>query len=72
MLCNSPEHAIDFAVAMDHGAVDDEAKDKVGKAAGRENCDNFMGLASIGEQRMLSEKGIFIESSLINSPASAK
>ncbi len=29
MLCDSPEHAIDFAVAIDHGAVDDEAKDGV-------------------------------------------
>lgn len=58
MLCDSPEHAVAFAVAIDHGAVDDEAKDQIGRAAGREVCDKFMGLASIGEQRTLSEKGI--------------
>jgi len=58
MLCDSPEPAVAFARAFDAGAVEDEAKDKVGKATGREVCDKFMGLASIGEVRTRRENGV--------------
>ena len=58
MLCDSPEHAIAYALAIDNGAVDDEAKDIVGKAAGREVCDKYIGLASPSEQRTVLQKGI--------------
>ncbi|QAY96424.1 hypothetical protein CWB41_12350 [Methylovirgula ligni] len=58
MLCDTPEHAVAFVVAINQGDVDDEAKDKVGKAAGREVCDKFMGLASTGEEQTLLKEGI--------------
>jgi hypothetical protein len=58
MLCDSPEHAVAYAVALDDVEVEDMAKDVVGKAAGREVCDKFIGQASPGEQRTLLEKGI--------------
>ncbi len=58
MLCDTPEHAIAYAVAINKGAADDEAKDIVGRAAGIEVCDKFMGLASAGEEKTLSEKGV--------------
>ncbi len=58
ILCNSPEHAVAFAIAMDGGAAEEEAKDKVGRSAGVEVCDRFFGLASIDEQRTLHEKGL--------------
>jgi hypothetical protein len=58
MLCDTPEHAVAFAVAINHGDVDEEAKDKVGRSAGREVCDKFMGLASVDEERTLMKDGI--------------
>lgn len=58
MLCDTPEHAVAFALTINQGDVDDEAKDKVGKAAGREVCDKFMGLASTGEEQTLLKEGV--------------
>ena len=58
MLCDSPQHAIDYAVAINNGDVEEEAQNAVGKAAGREACDKYIGLASIDEQRAMSQKGI--------------
>jgi hypothetical protein len=58
MLCDSPEHAVAYAVALDSVEAEDMAKNIVGKAAGREVCDKFIGQASPGEQRTLLEKGI--------------
>jgi hypothetical protein len=58
ILCDSPEHAVAFAVAMDGGAAEEEAKDKVGRSAGMEVCDRFFGLATVDEERTLHEKGV--------------
>lgn len=58
MLCDTPEHAIAYAVAIDRGAADDEAKDIVGRSAGSEVCDKFIGLATVDEERTLREKGV--------------
>jgi hypothetical protein len=58
ILCDSPEHAVDYAVAVDSGAAEEEAKDKVGRSAGMEVCDRFFGLATIDEERTLHEKGV--------------
>lgn len=58
MLCDTPDHAVAFAIAMDGGAAEDEAKDKVGRSAGVEACDKFIGLATIDEERTLHEKGV--------------
>ncbi len=53
-----PEHAVAFAIDIDNGAAEEEAKDKVGRSAGKEVCDRFFGLATIDEQRTLHKKGI--------------
>jgi hypothetical protein len=58
MLCDSPEHAVAYAIALDNGEVEDMAKNIVGKAAGREVCDKFIGQAAPGEQRTIQENGI--------------
>jgi hypothetical protein len=58
MLCDTPERAIAYAMALDGGAAEDEAKDALGRAAGLEVCDKFMGLATVSEQRTLQEKGV--------------
>ncbi len=58
ILCDSPEHAVAYAVAMDGGAAEEEAKDKVGRSAGMEVCDRFFGLATVDEERTLHEKGV--------------
>ncbi len=58
ILCDSPEHAVAFAMDMGAGAAEEEAKDKVGRSAGMEVCDRFFGLATIDEQRTLHEKGV--------------
>ncbi len=58
ILCDTPEHAVAYAIAMDGGAAEEEAKDKVGRSAGKEVCDRFFGLATVDEERTLHEKGI--------------
>lgn len=58
MLCDTPERAIAYAAALNRGVADDEAKDTLGRSAGMEVCDKFMGLATVGEERTLKEKGI--------------
>lgn len=58
MLCDSPEHAVAFTVAVNKGDPDDMAKDVVGRAAGAEVCDKFIGRASIEEQKTLWDKGL--------------
>jgi hypothetical protein len=61
MLCDSPEHAIDYAIAINRGDVDEEAQNAVGKAAGREVCDKYIGPASIGVRRVISQNGVLYE-----------
>ena len=61
MLCDSPEHALAYAEIVDGGAAEDEAKDRVGKAAGREVCDKFIGIATTSEQRTMQRNGISYE-----------
>ncbi len=58
ILCDSPEHAVAYAIAMDGGAAEEEAKDKVGRSAGKEVCDKFFGVATVDEERTLHENGI--------------
>jgi hypothetical protein len=58
ILCDSPEHAVAYAVAVDGGAAEEIAKDKVGRSAGMEACDRFFGLATVDEERVLNEKGV--------------
>jgi hypothetical protein len=61
MLCDSPQHAIDYAIAINKGDADEEAQNAVGKAAGREVCDKYIGPASIGERRVISQNGVLYE-----------
>jgi hypothetical protein len=58
MVCDTPDHAVAYALAIDNGAVDDEAKDVVGRAAGAEVCGKFMGLATVDEEKTVREKGV--------------
>jgi hypothetical protein len=58
ILCDTPEHAVAYAVAVDAGAAEEEAKDKVGRSAGMEVCDRFFGLATVDEERTLHANGI--------------
>jgi hypothetical protein len=58
ILCDSPEHAVAYAVAVDGGAAEEIAKDKVGRSAGMEVCDRFFGLATVDEVRTLHEKDV--------------
>ncbi len=58
MLCDSPEHAVDYAVAINNGDVEEEAQNAVGKAAARGVCDKYIGVASVSEQRTITQKGV--------------
>ncbi len=58
ILCNTPENAIAYAVAIEKGAAVDEAKDAVGKKAGADVCDKFIGTASIETEKTQIENGV--------------
>ncbi len=58
MVCDTPEHAIAYTAAIDKGAAADEAKDIVGREAGAEVCDKFIGVASVEQENTLQSQGV--------------
>jgi hypothetical protein len=57
-LCETSQYAIEFAAAVSRGEENEFAKDIVGKAAGREVCGRYIGVALVQEQRIILSGGI--------------
>jgi hypothetical protein len=58
ILCDTPANAIAYAAAIEKGAAVEEAKDIVGKKAGANVCDKFIGSASIETEKTQIEDGV--------------
>lgn len=57
-LCDASQYAVQFATAVSRGKQLEEAKDIVGKAAKKEVCGRYIGIASIEEQKMIVSDGV--------------
>lgn len=57
-LCETSQYAIEFAAAVSRGEEVELAKDVVGKAARREVCGRYIGVASVQEQKIISSDGV--------------
>jgi hypothetical protein len=57
-LCETSQYAIEFAAAVSRGEEDESAKDIVGKAAKREVCGRYIGVALVQEQKVILSDGV--------------
>jgi hypothetical protein len=57
-LCETSQYAVEFAAAVSGGDEVELAKDIVGKAAKREVCGRYIGIASVEEQKIISSDGV--------------
>jgi hypothetical protein len=57
-LCETSRYAIEFAAAVSQGEEVESAKDIVGKAAKREVCGRYVGVALMQEQKIILSDGV--------------
>jgi hypothetical protein len=57
-LCETSQYAIEFAGAVSKGEEVESAKDIVGKAAKREVCGRYVGVASVQKQKIILSDGV--------------